>query len=91
MRIKRITQNDYNNWLTMRKMLWPKCPDEKYHEEMKLQLSQPDRYPVFIATDHLQNPIGFLEASIHDFAPGCHFSPVGYIEGWFVEETHRKS
>ena len=90
MRIQRMTQNAYSSWLTMRKKLWPHCPDEKHDEEMKMQLSQSDQYPVFIAIDDLQNSIGFLEASIHDFTPGCHSSPVGYIEGWYVEEAHRK-
>ena len=89
-RIQRMTQNAYNSWLTMRKKLWPHCPDEKHDKEMKMQLSQSDQYLVFIAIDDLQNSIGFLEAAIHDFTPGCHSSPVGYIEGWYVEEAHRK-
>lgn len=70
MKICRIIQNDYNNWLTMRKKLWPECLDEKHDEEMKLQLSQPDRYPVFIASDYIQDPIGFLEASIWKYIDG---------------------
>jgi hypothetical protein len=24
------------------------------------------------------------------YAPECHSSPDGYIEGWYVEEAHRK-
>ncbi len=90
MRIQRVTQNDFSSWLTMRKKLWPHCPDGKHDEEMKMQLLQPDHNPVFIAVDDLQNPVGFIENSIHNYASGCHSSPVGYIEGWYVEEAHRK-
>ena len=90
MRIQRMTQNDYGSWLTMRKKLWTHCPDEKHDEEMKMQLSQPDHFPAFIAVDDVQNPVGFIESAIHKYTLGCHSSPVGYIEGWYVEDAHRK-
>jgi aminoglycoside 6'-N-acetyltransferase I len=34
--------------------------------------------------------VGFLEASLRSHADGCDpFRPVGYVEGWYVEESFR--
>jgi aminoglycoside 6'-N-acetyltransferase I len=33
---------------------------------------------------------GFLEASLRPFVEDCHTSPVGYIEGWYVEADLRQ-
>jgi len=33
---------------------------------------------------------GFLEAAQRKYAEGCDTSPVGYIEGWFVDEDLRR-
>ncbi len=36
--------------------------------------------------------IGFLEVGLRSHAEGCDFRcPVGYIEGWYVAESHRRS
>jgi len=74
----------------MRKKLWPDCPEEKHDKELNLHMSQPENYQTFIAIDLSEKPVGFIEASVHKLTPGCHTSPVGYIEGWFVEEEYRK-
>lgn len=34
--------------------------------------------------------VGFLEASLRDYAEGCETSPVSYLEGWFVAEPYRR-
>ena len=41
-----------------------------------------------IALDH-GRPIGMAEISLRDVAEFCDHSPVGYLEGWFVEAAHR--
>ena len=33
---------------------------------------------------------GFLEAGTRDIADGCETSPVGYIEGWYVDADLRR-
>lgn len=33
---------------------------------------------------------GFLEAGTRPFADGCDSSPVGYIEGWWVDPRYRR-
>ena len=71
----------------MRLLLWP---DEaaSLADEMDGMLDDP-LTPVFV----LQRPEGglggFLEAGTRKYAEGCNTSPVGYIEGWFVDEDLR--
>lgn len=33
---------------------------------------------------------GFLEAGTRAFADGCDSSPVGYIEGWWIDPAYRR-
>jgi aminoglycoside 6'-N-acetyltransferase I len=34
---------------------------------------------------------GFIEVGVRPFAEGCESRPVGYIEGWFVDQDLRRS
>jgi len=45
--------------------------------------------PTFIAMDG-NVPVGFLYASLRPYAEGCEGSPVPFVEGWWVAETHRR-
>ncbi|HEX8851962.1 MAG TPA: GNAT family N-acetyltransferase, partial [Pyrinomonadaceae bacterium] len=33
--------------------------------------------------------VGFAELSVRSYAEGCDSGRVAYLEGWFVESTHR--
>ncbi len=35
--------------------------------------------------------VGFVEAALRKWAEGCSTSPVGYIEGWYVQPEHRRA
>ena len=48
------------------------------------------RTPVFVAERDKDGLGGFLEAGTRPYADGCDTSPVGYIEGWFVDEDLRQ-
>ncbi|MDQ6767610.1 MAG: GNAT family N-acetyltransferase [Candidatus Eremiobacteraeota bacterium] len=53
-------------------------------------LADPNRLGVFVA--HVEGQAqGFLEVGLRDYADGCDSSPVGYIEGWYVEPAIRRS
>ena len=43
----------------------------------------------FIAETENGELCGFLEAGTRPYAEGCRSSPVGYIEGWWVDSNHR--
>jgi aminoglycoside 6'-N-acetyltransferase I len=87
--IRRARVDDKPEWLRMRRLLWPEEASADLAVEMDRMLDDP-LTPVFV----LQRPDGglggFLEAGTRKYAEGCHTSPVGYIEGWFVDEDLRR-
>jgi aminoglycoside 6'-N-acetyltransferase I len=81
---------DRAEWLRMRKALWDDCPDEQQVREMEGILGG-DTEEVFIAERPGGRLCGFLEAALRSRADGCDSTPVGYIEGWYVDEDVRRS
>lgn len=75
-------------WLRMRLALWP---DEagSHLVEMQANLRDP-ACANFIALESSGAACGFIEAGMRKYAEGCDSSPVGYIEGWYVDEPHRR-
>src|SRR5690606_23987061 len=72
---------------------WPDCgPDlpteiDEYHEKgliggLRSQVLVVDRGDGRLG--------GFIEASLRPIASGCRTSPVGYVEGWYVDEDLRR-
>ena len=90
MLVRQVNEDDRTEWLRMRSALWPDCSLEDHHSEMHDQLAEPARYAVFVAERGTGQLGGFLEASLRAFAEGCRTSPVGYIEGWYVDADLRQ-
>jgi len=84
------THADLDEWLRMRQALWQDCPSERHHQEMLEILTNPQTLAVFVADSGSKGLYGFLEASLRKYADGCETSPVGYIEGWYVDRRRRK-
>ena len=85
--IRRVTQEDKAEWLRMRKGIWPEAPDEYLDFDMDEILANEDYFAIFACDG--DKPIGLTEAQIKESAEGCESSPVGYLEGWFVQEEYR--
>jgi len=85
--IRRVSQEDKKEWLRMRKGIWPEAPDEYLDCDMDDILAS-ETNMVFFACD-AGKPIGLAEAQIKETAEGCETSPVGYLEGCFVQEEYR--
>jgi aminoglycoside 6'-N-acetyltransferase I len=87
-RIRQATTDDKSEWLRMRHLLWPDVEPEDLLEEMDRVLAD-SLMPVFV----LQRPDGtlggFIEVGTRKYADGCVTAPVGYIEGWFIDEDLR--
>jgi len=86
--IRRATSADMPEWLRMRLSLWPDGTPEGFSREMDDLLADP-LTPVFVAVRSNDLLAGFLEAGTRTYAEGCETSPVGYIEGWYVDEDLR--
>ncbi len=70
----------------MRQALWPSSENE--HATAIAAFFQGDRRnpaEVFVAFDEEDQPIGFAEVSIRNYAEGCDSDRVAYLEGWYVE------
>jgi aminoglycoside 6'-N-acetyltransferase I len=85
--IRSVTWEDKAEWLRMRKGIWPEAPDEYLNFDMDEILTN-DKYYVIFACDG-DKPIGLTEVQIKDYGEGCETSPIGYLEGWFVQEEYR--
>lgn len=85
--IRRASFEDREEWLNMRKELWPDAPEEDLRAELDAMLAN-EREAVFFAIAD-ERPVGMLEARLRDYADGCETSPVGYIEAWFVYKPYR--
>ncbi len=86
--IRRATPADKPEWLRMRLLLWPDGMPEGFLREMDDLLAN-SLTPVFVAARSNGMAGGFLEAGMRKYAEGCETSPVGYIEGWYVDEDLR--
>ncbi len=73
----------------MRRTLWDDCPDEQQIGEMHEILGS-DTDEVFFAERPGGGLRGFVEVALRSRADGCDSTPVGYIEGWYVDEDMRR-
>lgn len=78
----------------MRAELWPDGPFEEHLGEFDqlIATGMSGTLPAatFVAVDASGALVGFLEAGLRSHADGCDsHQPVGYIEGWWVQEEVR--
>jgi aminoglycoside 6'-N-acetyltransferase I len=86
--IRRATSADRAEWFRMRRGLWPDDDLETLEYDMERLLADP-LTPIFVMERTDGRLGGFLEASTRKYADGAATSPVGYIEGWYVDQDLR--
>jgi len=76
--------------------LWPKSSAEEHAKELRLILGNQSALvvttPIEIFVEEAIDGrlVGFVEVDLRSHADGCDpLHPVGYIEGWYVAESHR--
>jgi aminoglycoside 6'-N-acetyltransferase I len=79
----------------MRHALWPDSSIEHHEEELVPILAgkPPGIMPLvyFVAQNASAEIVGFVEVGLRSTADGCDWSrAVGYVEGWYVAESHRR-
>ncbi|MGD8374754.1 MAG: GNAT family N-acetyltransferase [Acidobacteriota bacterium] len=91
MRVRPVARRDRAEWLRMRTALWPESPDD-HGPEIDAFLASPPRDAVVLVAEREPGRLGgFLEAGMRSHAEGCAASPVGYLEGWWVDPDLRRS
>ena len=88
MKVRKIMRADDVEW--MRLALWPQGSADGHRAEMQEQFDNAKSFAVFVADRGDGTLGGFLEASLRAYADGCDTRPVGYIEGWYVDEDLRR-
>lgn len=78
----------------MRSMLWPDVSLEEHLKEidnaLDVRMSGTLPMAVLVAENEEGALIGFLEVGMRSHADGCNPArPVGFVEGWFVQEAFR--
>ena len=69
--------------------LWPDHTAEEMREDLAAILAQPEA--AFFLAYHGENAIGFAQCQLrHDYVEGTQTTPVGYLEGIYVADSHRK-
>ena len=95
MRIRSVASSDQLEWLRMREALWPSEAagrgDEHDREIPAFFANADPALAVFVAVRPDGSLGGFLEAGTRPYADGCDSSPVGYIEGWYVDPDLRRT
>ncbi len=86
--IRFYQEGDMEEWLRMRLALWPDNTRASMLAEMQEILDDPQS-ATLVAVRANGSLGGFLEAGTRKYADGCDTSPVGYIEGWYVDADLR--
>jgi aminoglycoside 6'-N-acetyltransferase I len=93
MRVREARQGDLEALMEMQQKLWPDTAraDLEPHARSILDGKPASTLPLTLFVAEERAVIGFLEVGLRSHADGCDESrPVGFIEGWFVEEAFRR-
>lgn len=88
--IRPLAETDLGEWLRLRQLLWDDSDEDDHKSEMLEIIEDPDSQFVAVADIGSGRLVGFLEASIRAHVEDCDTDHVGYLEGWFVDERHRR-
>jgi aminoglycoside 6'-N-acetyltransferase I len=80
---------DAEGWLRMRCALWPAEPSDHVREIAEHFRVRPPSAECLVAELPGAGLVGFVEVGLRPYAEGCHSSPVGYLEGIWIDEAHR--
>lgn len=89
MEIRKATPADSMALANLASRMWDHAPEELEPEFASLTAS--DEAACFLAWND-NHPIGFAQCQLrHDYVEGCDTSPVGFLEGIYVDAEHRRS
>ncbi|WP_035353429.1 GNAT family N-acetyltransferase [Edaphobacter aggregans] len=93
--VRQADLSDVGGLAPLRALLWPDATVAEHRAEIEhlLKTKMCGTLPstIFIAPDDGGRITGFLEVGLRSHADGCDPArPVGYVEGWFVLEQHRR-
>ena len=89
MDIIRAGLGEVNSLVELAVLLWPEHQAEALEHEFALLMAE-NKAAFFLARAG-ELPVGFAQCALrHDYVEGTSTSPVGYLEGLYVLEEHRR-
>jgi aminoglycoside 6'-N-acetyltransferase I len=94
MRIRPATRQDAAAWSALRAALWPEGDVTELRAEVEAfflgEIPPTLIAAVFLAENETGALVGMLELSLRPYVDGCEFSPVPFVEGWYVAPGSRR-
>ena len=88
--IRKAAPEDSSDIARLARLLWPDHSLSELEAEFSQLVTQRSA-AVFLCLDE-DSPVGFAQCQLrHDYVEGTIHSPVGYLEGIFVQEDHRRT
>lgn len=87
MRVREYRETDWAEWIRMRVALWPETSekaDGAEHDAMQW-LEREDAVVIVAERSSEGGLAGFAEVGARTYADGCDSSPLGFLEGWYVD------
>jgi aminoglycoside 6'-N-acetyltransferase I len=91
--IRPARPSDIDALARLRHALWPDGSVEEHRRELEAIFggTAPGILPeITFVFEEEGRVVAFADAALRSYADGCETSPVGYLEGWFVAESHRR-
>jgi len=88
--IRSLEPADQDEWLRLRRELWPHHDPDELQAEADALAGTLDVAPVFVAARPDGRLCGMIEVAIRTSAVGCTTDRIGYLEAWYVEPELRR-
>lgn len=87
--LREATPVDFAAWGALRARLWDDSADIVVEDgDMRAAIDPGRPATAFLAVDDDGRPFGFIEVAVrHDYVNGSESSPVGFVEGWYVDDA----
>ena len=85
-----MVETDAREWVRLRTALWPEAPEDHPTEVAAYLEDPPPDAACFVAEEPEGAVVGFAEVALRPHAEGCLTSPVGYLEGIYVDDPARR-
>jgi aminoglycoside 6'-N-acetyltransferase I len=82
--------SDDDEWLRMRLALWPEQSAEQHRPDMAAWRARPDATVLVVPRADGRGLGAFAEVGARSIADNCETSPLGYLEGWYVDPDRRR-
>ncbi len=88
--VSAVRREQFDDWLRLREAVYHGLNREFHQQEMEIYFGDASK-ECLLACDAAGQVIGMVELSLRNIVDGCLSSPVGYVEGIYVDAAHRGS